>query len=408
MAMNDGATASSLQVIEMFPNAEAAREFLEDHRWGGHVHCPTCGKDRVTARKGKRLGYYRCRDCEDEFTVRTGTIFERSHVPLHKWLYAIYLLVAARKGISSMQLSKQLSVTQATAWFMLGRLREAWGGDMGKLAGIVEVDEAYIGGKEKNEHPGKKLNAGRGTVGKQPVLGLRERGTGKSVAMPIEGTNNAALRAQIEKHLEPGSLIHTDEHSSYDNLPGYTRSHVKHGAGEYVGANDIHVNSAGSIWALLNRSVYGTWRHVSVKHLARISHQAACRRQKALGFHEVDRDVDDRADCGLRWPRPPALRAGDPRGSFGPVRARAPSTVVPAMLSVASARSKERVRTGPKSSAIITAPGEKCGLARHVNEATFRLNEGNVKIHTLNRVASFLAVAFNHRITYKRRVGVES
>ena len=96
--------------------------------------------------------------------------------------------------------------------------------------------------------------------------------------------------------------------------------------------------------------------------LARISHQAACRRQKALGFHEVDRDVDDRADCGLRWPRPPALRAGDPRGSFGPVRARAPSTVVPAMLSVASARSKERVRTGPKSSAIITAPGEKCGL----------------------------------------------
>ena len=312
MAMNDGVTVSFLQVIEMFPNAEVAREFLEDHRWGGHVHCPTCGKDRVTARKGERLGYYRCRVCEDEFTVRTGTIFERSHVPLHKWLYAIYLLVTARKGISSMQLSKELSVTQATAWFMLGRLREACGGDMGKLAGIVEADETFIGGKEKNKHPGMKLNAGRGTVGKQAVLGLRERG-GKSVAMPIDGTTNAAIREQIEKHVEPGSHLHTDEHSAYDNLPGYIRSHVKHGAGEYVGPNDIHVNSVESMWAVLKRGVYGTWHHVSVKH-----------------------------------------------------------------------------------------------LARYVNEATFRLNEGNVKIHTLNRMASFLAVAFECRVTYKRLVGADA
>lgn len=307
MAMNDGVTISMLQVFEMFPDAAAAREFLEDHRWGGHVVCPTCNKDRVTARKGKRLGYYRCRNCEDEFTVRTGTIFERSHVPLHKWLYAIYLLVTARKGISSVQLSKELSVTQASAWFMLGRLREACGGDMDKLKGIVEADETFIGGKEKNKHPGKKINAGRGTVGKQAVLGLRERDTGKSIAMPIEGTSNTTLRARIEKHVEPGSEVHTDEHSGYATLPGYIRRHVTHGKGQYVGAGNIHVNSVESMWAVLKRGVYGTWHHVSVKH-----------------------------------------------------------------------------------------------LARYVNEATFRLNEGNVKIHTLNRMASFLGYAFQHRITYKR------
>ena len=145
---NDEVAISMLKMIEMFPNAETAREFLEDHRWGGHVHCPTCGKDRITARKGRRLGYYRCRHCKNEFTVRTATIFERSHVPLHKWLYAIYVLVRSREGISSMQLSKELRVTQATAWFMLGRLRDACEGDLGTLSGIVEAGETYNGRKE--------------------------------------------------------------------------------------------------------------------------------------------------------------------------------------------------------------------------------------------------------------------
>ena len=121
-------------MLETFPNAEAVREFLENHRWGGHVRCPACGDDRITARKGKRLGFYRCRRCKNEFTVRTGTIFERSHIPLHKWLYAIYLFVTAREGISSTQLSKELGVTQATAWFMLDRLCEA-----------CEVQEGLVG-----------------------------------------------------------------------------------------------------------------------------------------------------------------------------------------------------------------------------------------------------------------------
>jgi transposase-like protein len=125
---------------------ESARAYFEARRWPDEAVCPACGeRERIGTRKG---GYYRCNACLLDFTVRTGTIFERSKVPLHKWLYAMYLLVTARKGISSIQLAKQIGVTQKSAWFMLQRLREACGNDPTELAGIVEMDEAYIGGRE--------------------------------------------------------------------------------------------------------------------------------------------------------------------------------------------------------------------------------------------------------------------
>jgi transposase-like protein len=160
-------TISLITLFQMFPDAESARLYLESRLWENGVICPQC---KATERVGKqpKVGFYRCNACTLDFTIRTGTIFERSHIPLHKWLYAMYLLVTARKGISSLQLGKEIGVTQKSAWFMLQRLREACSApdSIDKLRGIVELDECFIGGKEANKHESKKLKAGRGSVGK--------------------------------------------------------------------------------------------------------------------------------------------------------------------------------------------------------------------------------------------------
>lgn len=161
-------TISTFQLFEMFPDQEAARLYLEGRLWPMGPKCPVCGLgERITVRKA---GFYRCNQCKEDFTVRTGTIFERSHIPLHKWLYGMYLMVTARKGISSMQLSKEIGITQKSAWFMLHRLREACGPDLDKLRGVIEIDETYIGGVEANKHESKKLKLGRGRTAARRLI----------------------------------------------------------------------------------------------------------------------------------------------------------------------------------------------------------------------------------------------
>lgn len=265
--MNDHVTISTFQLFEKFPDAESARLYFESRLWPNGPRCPVCASgERIGARKA---GFYRCHACHEDFTVRTGTIFERSHVPLHKWLYAMYLLVTARKGISSLQLSKQIGVTQKAAWFMLHRIREACGNDLDKLRGTVEVDETYVGGLEGNKHEAKKLRLGRGAVGKTAVIGLRERG-GRTVAKVVDALDAGALQGAVYKHVEPGSTVHTDEAAAYGDLDGlfYKHQAVNHGAGEYV-RGDVTVNGIESVWAVFKRGLIGVYHHVSPKHLGR-------------------------------------------------------------------------------------------------------------------------------------------
>jgi len=252
-------------------DAEQARKHLEALRWPNGVACPHCGdmevyvlNGKATSKKPVRKGVYKCKGCRKQFTVTVGTLFEGSHIPLNKWLIAVSLICASKKGISAHQLHRMLGITYKSAWFMAHRIRYAMQQPEAKekLTGIVEVDETYIGGRCRGRR-------GRGAGNKTPVVALVQRdGTVKSTTVPRVTAQN--LKSFIAQNVDNSATLMTDDFKSYRGLRKQFNKHfvIRHSIKEYVKGN-IHTNTIEGYFSLLKRGINGVFHHVSSKHLHR-------------------------------------------------------------------------------------------------------------------------------------------
>lgn len=264
--------SSLCELFEMFPDEKAATLWIESNLWpDGERFCLRCGCcDSIQDVPNSKPMPYRCGDCSKYFSLRTGTVMERSPIPLHKWLVASFLMIRG-KGVSSVQLAKDLGITQKSAWFMAHRLRLAMTSEHGMFAGPIEVDETYLGGKNKNRHFDKK-KPGRGTAGKTPVIGIKDRATNTIAAVPVVSANRATAEEIVLPSISEETPVYTDDSKIYTRLDNHES--VNHSHGEYV-RGDVHTNGVESFWSMLKRAYMGVYHWWSPKHAHRYVDECA-------------------------------------------------------------------------------------------------------------------------------------
>ena len=267
---------SLIEVMEMFPTEEAAREWIESIMWpDGERHCPKCGGVRTREASHKTMPYW-CSDCRSYFSVKTGTPLANSNIPLQKWAIGIYLCLTSLKSVSSMKLHRDLKISQKAAWFMIHRIREAWMPDEDEedFDGPVEVDETYMGGERKNMSNAKRrafreAGSPRGPVDKTAVVGIKDRETNEVRAEVVQRTDGTTLQGFVREHTEPGATVYTDDAAAYRGLAAdYRHEAVNHTVSEYV-RGQAHTNGMESFWSMLKRAHDGTFHKISPKHLQR-------------------------------------------------------------------------------------------------------------------------------------------
>jgi transposase-like protein len=291
--------ATSILSAEHFHNEEAAYEFVEARVWPTGSVCPHCGgveRNRKMGGSSTRIGTYKCYDCRKPFTVKVGTIFESSHVPLRLWLQAMFLIASSKKGVSANQLHRTLGVTLKTAWFMGHRIREAMRGGsfapFGSGGGAVEVDETFIGHDKSIKPKGEKK--GRGYKHKNKVLTLVDRDTGRSHSMVVDHVNAATIMPIIRANVAREARVMTDEAHHYLPVAKEFAEHgsVSHMHDEYVKpGTDIHTNTIEGFFSVFKRGMKGVYQHCSHNHLNRYLAEFDFRysNRKALGVDDTAR-----------------------------------------------------------------------------------------------------------------------
>ena len=258
-----------MELLDKFPDDATAEAWFEAQRWPEGRFCPDCGSTNTVPVASRRPMPYRCRDCRHHFSVRKGTVMQSSKLGLQKWAIALYMMTTGIKGTSSMKIYRELGIRQATAWFLMQRIREGFiEGENKPFPGPVEADETYIGGKLGNmTAKGRKEARQKPDLGKTIVAGVKDRPSKRVSAAVVEYADKPTLQDFVTERTADGATVYTDESRAYKGLP---REHdtVTHSAGEYV-KGDASTNGMESFWSLFKRGYHGTFHHLSEKHLDR-------------------------------------------------------------------------------------------------------------------------------------------